>query len=142
MFEADSQNRAAGPRGFMLQNVWPPLGRDHRGTVGGGGGVPAKPPCPPLLQIPPPSSDASLAVLVRFASRAHRTPVPHNDRRDGSAAGSLATRGPSRPRSPGPRPPPPNLWSGAGSFSSAATAFRPGGNDAWTDGVGGGGAWP
>ena len=46
VFEADSQNFALVPRGFTLQNLRPPFGGDHRGTLGGRG-VPAKP--PPLI---------------------------------------------------------------------------------------------
>ena len=53
MFEADSQNFASAPsvpRGFTLQNVWPPFGGDHRGTLERGGSQPT----PPPLQTPPP----------------------------------------------------------------------------------------
>ena len=53
MFEAESQNFAAAPsaqRGFEREKFWPAVGRDHMGTLGGGGSQPNPP--PPLLYIP------------------------------------------------------------------------------------------
>ena len=51
MFEADSQNFASAPsvpRGFTLQNVWPPFGGDYRAWEEGGSQPnPSFPPFPP-----------------------------------------------------------------------------------------------
>ena len=73
MLEADSQNYASAPsvpRGFKRQNFRPAFGRDHRGTVGGRGVVPAKPPSHPPFSDPPlPPSFSKSGPSERVRSR-------------------------------------------------------------------------
>ena len=83
MFEADSQNFASAPsvpRGFKLKDIWPTFGRDHRGTLGGGGSqLTPSPPPPSTTPTPRPPLVLQMAVMsphsVSYAAAACLRPA-------------------------------------------------------------------
>ena len=110
MFEADSQNFASTPsvpRGLKLQNFWPDFGGDHRGTLGGGGGVPATPPspCPPLLIHPCPRPHPNCrARATSWPPLQHSSEEPGCSRQDDDAHKEMDTPPQYQRRSRGPIP--------------------------------------